>query len=141
MNILKSALVVLVALLTMVQTSSVNAEGMDLVRHFDVEKEMRITFDWNGHREVWIGHNIGKGHRLAVVDFQGAKISNTKFSFGVVGARVIDTRYYADSGYVYAKFALDGDTRRSDGLSFDVVFNYNVTVYDGTHAGNARSTY
>ena len=142
MNIFKSTFLVVIAVLSLVQTSSAKAKDMDILRHLNVEKSVVVSYDWNGHKDVWVGHYVGKGRRLVVVNFQGAKISTSySYDMGVVGARVVDTRYYGDTGYVYTKIALDGDTDKRAGLGFHATFNYSITVYEGTLANNAKSTF
>lgn len=147
MNILKSALVVVIALLTLAQTSSAKAENMNMVSHHNVEKHIFIGQEWNGQKEVWVGKFVGKDHRLVTVDFQGAKITLLEQRrMGVVGARITETRYYSNTGYVYAKFVLDGNTDfRSGAWSktwyFWADINYSISVYDGTSANNARNSY
>ena len=147
MNILKTGLMMVVAVLTLAQTSNAQAEGMNMYRHYEVEKHIMIGKDWQGRKEVWVGQFVGKNHRLVTVDFQGATITlREQRAFGIVGARITETRYYSNTGYVYAKFVLDGNTDyRSGSYSktwhFWADVNYSISVYDGTSATNAKSSY
>lgn len=147
MNILKRVLVVVVAVLSLAQTSNAQQEGMNLVRHYDEEKHIFIGQEWKGRKEVWVGKFVGKNHRLVTVAFQGAKITlPEQSSMGIVGARITETRYYSNTGYVYAKFALDGNTDYRSGAWSDTWYfwsdiNYSISVYDGTSATNARNSY
>ena len=147
MKILKTGLMVVVAVLSLAQTSIAQAEGMNLLRYSEEEKHIFIGKQWEGRKEVWVGKYVGKNHRLVTVDFQGATITlREQRAFGIVGARITETRYYSNTGYVYAKFALDGNTDFRSGewsqtWYFWADVNYSISVYDGTSATNAKNSY
>lgn len=142
MNILKTGLMVVVAVMSLAQTSNAKAEGMNLYRYYEEESQMNVSWLWAGNKEVWVGKYVGKDHRLVTVDFQGAHVGfYTASNLQSVGARIDETRYYSNTGYVYAKVVLDSSTFNGVGRSFRATVNYSVSVYDGTSATNARSSY
>lgn len=145
MNILKSTVMVVVALLTLGQMSDAKAEGMDLVGHYELERKVAVSWTWGNQRVIWVGKNVGKDHSLVTVNFQGAKVSLLEgyrgLYLGSVGARITETRYYSNTGYVYAKIVVNARTYSDKAQTFIADVNYSINVYDDTSARNARSNY
>lgn len=139
MSILKTVLVMVVTVMSLAQASSVQAEGMDMVKRYDLTRTFVVDALWHGHKKVWIGQYIGKNHSLVTADFQGVTIGQPSKVREQSGARLIETRYYADTGYVYTQIILDSNTGSIIQTGYHATVSITLTAFEGTSVNNART--